>query len=259
MRFGVCCGIDQVPIVAEKGYDFVELGLAGTLRPEADNDDFEPMRRRVLDAPLPCEAFNCFLPGDLKITGPLADMPRLETYVATAMRRAGEVGGKIVAVGSGGARGVPDGFPHDRARWQLQRAFEIIGEEAARNGITVAIEPLCRKECNVINTVAEALELAREVDLPAVRVLADFYHVDEEDEPFTNLRDAGDLIVHIHTADTGRKHPGSGSYDYPGFFGVLKAVGYDARVSIECGWDDFPAQAGPALEFLKEQWEAAGG
>ena len=257
MRFGMCCGIDKIPLVADMGYDYVELALANVLCPEKDDGEFEPLRKQILAAPLPCETFNMFMSGDIKITGPEADMPRLSAYAATATRRAHEVGGQIIVVGSAGARNIPDGFPRDRAQWQLQHAFKIIGEEAALNDITVAIEPLCRKESNVINSVPEAVQLAREVNHPRVRVLADFYHIDEENEPMSNLIEAGDWIVHTHTADTGRMQPGSGSYDYPAFFAALKRIGYDTRVSLECGWNDFAAEGAPALEFLKNQWEHA--
>jgi len=254
MRFGMCCGIDRIPLVADRGYDYVELSMSGVLCPETEDDDFEPTRRQILAAALPCEVLNAFFPAELKITGPGVDVPRVKAYSATGMRRAREVGGKVAVVGSGAARNIPDGFPRDRAWSQLLEAFEIINEEAVRNEMVVAIEPLYRKACNVINSVPEAVRLAEELDLSNVKVLADLFHMDDENEPMSNVREAGDWMVHLHTPDTGSEKPGGGHYNTPGFFAALKAIGYDARISFERAWGDFAAEAGPALEFLKNQW-----
>ena len=64
----------------------------------------------------------------------------------------------------------------------------------------------------------------------------------------------GDYIHHVHVADTERKAPGTGEFDFDGFFGALKEAGYDGRISIECRWDDFDTEAPKALEFLKAKW-----
>ena len=61
---------------------------------------------------------------------------------------------------------------------------------------------------------------------PEIRVLADFFHMDEENKPLETLREHCDWVVHIHLADTGRRNPGTGSYPYDRFFGLLKEIGY---------------------------------
>ena len=94
--------------------------------------------------------------------------------------------------------------------------------------------------------------MAKRVDMPEVAVLADFYHMDEEDEPLSNIADAGAQLAHVHVADTGRLYPGTGSYDYPGFWAALGEAGYDARISVECNWRDFPSEVAPAMAFLRQ-------
>ena len=60
---------------------------------------------------------------------------------------------------------------------------------------TLAIEPLNRKESNIINSVAEGVRFARQVNRPEIRVLADFYHIDEEREPLDTLKTNGEWLA----------------------------------------------------------------
>jgi len=90
-----------------------------------------------------------------------------------------------------------------------------------------------------------------------VATLVDFYHLDEESEPIADIRSAGSWIAHVHTADTGRRPPGTGNYDYEAFFGALKAIDYDARVSVECVWGDFEREARASVQFLRRAWKDA--
>ncbi|MCJ7831372.1 MAG: sugar phosphate isomerase/epimerase, partial [Dehalococcoidia bacterium] len=96
-----------------------------------------------------------------------------------------------------------------------------------------------------------AVALAERVNRPEIGVLADFYHLEVEKEPFEHITQAGRHVIHVHVADTGRLYPGSGSYDYPGFWRAVRGAGYDGRVAIECNWRDFPTEAGPAMRFLR--------
>ncbi len=94
--------------------------------------------------------------------------------------------------------------------------------------------------------------MARQVGRPEIRVLADFYHMDEENEPLEHLVKYKDWLAHIHVADTVRLAPGTGQYPYEKFAGQLAQAGYEGLVSIECRWNNFAAEAGPAVQFLRQ-------
>jgi sugar phosphate isomerase/epimerase len=74
--------------------------------------------------------------------------------------------------------------------------------------------------------------------------------MEKDGEPIDAIVKDGDVLGHVHTADTDRYAPGTGVYDHAAMFRALKAAGYDGRVSIECGWKDFAAEIGPALAHL---------
>lgn len=250
MRFGVCAAPEQADRLAEAGYDYLEASVAGDLVPEEDEAAWAEKRRLLLALPLRPEAFNSFVRTG-KIVGPEANPARLRRYVDTALTRAAQVGGEVIVFGSGGARQIPDGFPKGRADAQLRDFLGFCADGGDRTGITVVIEPLARSECNYLNLVSEGAAWARAVSRRGVRALADTYHMEQEGEPVSAITDAGDVLAHAHTADTGRRAPGTGQYDHAAFFQALKAAGYDGRVSIECSWDDFAAEIGPALAHLR--------
>ena len=98
------------------------------------------------------------------------------------------------------------------------------------------------------------MRFAQRINRPEIRVLADFYHMDEEQEPLDTLKVNGDWLAHIHLADTGRKNPGTGMYDYDTFFGFLKDGGYKGMISAECSVEQPEADMRHSLKFLKRYW-----
>ncbi len=251
MRIGCCAPLEQASPVAAAGFDFLECTVV-SLKPEADAEAFEPIRRQAEQSPVPIEVCNIFLPGDLKIVGPAIDEERTDRYLQTALQRVQAMGADTVVFGSGRSRTIPDGFGREQAEEQIIAFLQRAASYAGPLGVVIAIEPLNRGESNIINTVPEALALARRVGHPSVQVLADLYHMQKDAETLANILEAGPYLRHIHVADTGNGPPGSGSYPYPEFAASLRAAGYTGRVSVECNWNDFDREAAPAVAFLRE-------
>ncbi len=250
IQIGCCCPLDQAEIARAAGFDYLECPLTSLL-PEETEAAFASVLASYQQSALPVLAFNIFLPGDLKVVGPAVDQPRLARYVQVALRRAQQIGAQLVVFGSGRSRSVPEDFPQTQGLDQLVDFLQTVAAVAAETGITIAIEPLNRKESNVINSVAEGVELARRVNQASIRVLADFYHMDEEAEPLEQIHQHAAWLAHIHVADTGRLAPGSGHYPYPAFAEQLRQIGYAGMISIECRWRAFAEEAGPAVAFLR--------
>lgn len=250
MRFGCCAGVDKIGIVEAAGYDYIELPSMAVM-PEKPASEFEQTLKQFEGYNIKAEAWNCLLPGDLKLTGPSVDFYRVERYLRTALERMARLGAQVVVFGSGGARSIPEGFSESEGRRQILEFIALCGSVASRNSLTLAIEPLNRKESNVINSVAEGVEFAELAAHPNVKALADLYHIDEESEPLSNIAAAGGMLAHTHTADTGRYSPGTGTYDHIGFFRALKEAGYDQRMSVECRWNDFDSECKKSVDFLR--------
>ncbi len=250
MRFGCCVGLDKLQAVQDAGYDYVELPVS-VVRPESADDEVRSTLEGITEFEIAPEVWNRLLPADMKVVGPEVDKYRIERYLRTAFERIEELGGEVVVFGSGKARMFPDGFPTDEANDQLTEFLTLAGQVAGPHGITLAVQPLNQKETNTIGLLSDALAMIHVVDHPFVKIAADLHHMQESGESMDHLIDAGPEIVHVHTADTGRRNPGSGSYPHAEFFEALKTIGYNDRLSIECEWRDFPAEIAKSLEFLR--------
>lgn len=251
MKIGCCVPRERIRSAREAGFAFAELAVTENLQPLVDEAAWRPVRQEILAGGLPVEAANVFFPGDWHLIGPQVDAAATRAYIETAVRRAQEIGIQVMVFGSGKARSIPQGYPEDRARQELQQVLRLLGEAGARHGVTIAFEPLRKAETNLVHTVAEATAIVRPLQLPRLQVLADFYHMDEEGEPLDNLLLPGELLAHVHVADTGRLAPGTGHYDYATFVARLRQAGYQGRISVECRWTDWEREAGQAFAFLK--------
>ncbi|WP_299088717.1 sugar phosphate isomerase/epimerase [uncultured Metabacillus sp.] len=253
MRFGCCTDINHSAIVKEAGFDFLECTVVSLV---PDNDgDYEKILNRYKQSSLPVEACNIFLPGNLKIVGNEINHGAVESYVEKALSRVKQIGARTVVFGSGRSRSMPESFSREKGEEQILMFLDMVADYADPLGITIVIEPLNRKESNMINSVPEAVEIAKKVNRDSIQVLADSYHMDEEKEPIEHLFTAKDHLKHIHVADTNRFAPGTGKYPYETFVHCLKQANYDGLVSIECNWKDFETEIFQTRHFLQKLFE----
>ncbi|MHB0856929.1 MAG: sugar phosphate isomerase/epimerase family protein [Anaerolineae bacterium] len=251
ISLGICIGTERVPDLAP-GYDYIEPTVVSTLVPVEDEESYSARKPALAKLTPPIRAFNVFVPSQIQVVGEAVDWDLVDHYVATAVRRAAGLGGKLIVFGSGGARSIPEGFSRALAWGQLVRFLNICADHVAAAGITIAIEPLNRRESNIINTYLEGVQLAKDVDRGQVRVLADLYHMMMDSEPLDDITREPDWLAHVHVADSNRRYPGSGSYPLARLFGILKDLRYQGGVSIECAWgESFSEESGHALRFLR--------
>jgi sugar phosphate isomerase/epimerase len=259
MRWGICTAAENAAAVKAAGWDFVEENVQTLLQGELADGQWKGLDR-TRGAALPVSAANCLVPGSIKITGPQADMAKLKEWMSRVVERSARTGMNILVFGSGGARQVPEGTSRETAFKQIVDFAKMSADLAARHGVTIVVEPLNRKECNIINSVAEAMTYVKAVNHPNLQCLVDSYHFWLEDEPLDNLKAAMPWIKHVHLADKdGRVAPGeSGTADYRPFFKVLKQGGYKGVISVEAMKFTDYANVGPrVLSFVKQQWNEA--
>lgn len=252
MRFGICTSLDNVNLLSDTGYDYIELGVGVALMPEAEETEFQKIKERVVNAPIKPEAFAGFIPRDIRVVGETVDFPRLSRYVETACRRASEIGGEIIVYGSSGSRNIEEGYSEDTALSQIADFLDMGADHAEAHDITIVVEPICKREGNIIRTVADGLAMAKRVNRKGIKALADLYHVWQEDEPMQNIVDAADLLAHVHIAEpVKRAYPGNDDFDFTDFFSALQKANYDGRISCECKFDNFEKDIKTALTTLK--------
>ncbi|HEY3329132.1 MAG TPA: sugar phosphate isomerase/epimerase family protein [Capsulimonadaceae bacterium] len=260
MRFGVCTGIENIGVLEAAGYDYIELSVAGHLAPEKPDSEVMPaLEAAFAGSTIKPEAYNGFLPGDLRVTGPVIDKARQEAYAEVACRRVAQLGGDTIVFGSGGARRVPEGFDKNEAYDQITEFLKRIAPIAARHGVTIVIEPLCAGECNILNGVAESMEIVERVGESSIQVLSDLYHVATDEQSYRETADAGEHLRHVHVATKeGRRAPVTADTEFiTDYFRSVLAAGYDGRVSVEGAWTSVADQAAEVLATLKAARTAA--
>ncbi len=234
MNIGICSGPADAARWQTAGYDFIEVNVQGPLKPLAPDAEFAPELAAIRAAALPARAANCFIPGNLKITGPQVDFATLTRYVTTAMARAEAAGIRTIVFGSGGARAIPDGFDRAAAYRQLLDFGRMVGPLAAPHGVTVVVEPLNRAECNVFNDLSECAAYVREVNHPNVQLLVDSFHWAKENNTVQDILAAGPLLRHVHIATyRTRIFPGAEECDFRPFLQALRTIGYTGDISLE--------------------------
>lgn len=236
--------------VKEAGYDYAETTV-GMLMKLTEEELALLTEKRAAKA-FEIQSCNSFLPGDFQVTDP-ACLPALTEYVDEAMRRMHLLGVQVVVFGSGKARTLPEAdVPAELAA--IEAFLRMCDEMGRKHEITVVIEPLNKKECNVFNSVSEGASMVRKLNLDRVKLLADAYHMYCENEYLCSLEENGDILCHTHVAEVpDRTYPGKHGGEYlKDFAKHLKGAGYCGRVTIECGFEDFVKEIGLSYPLMDQ-------
>lgn len=239
MRLG--CNIRdpwQAEAVIREGLDYIEMNLCYLMK--LSDEAYETFARRIENSPIKVEIFNLLLPldGSIPIVGEKADPQQQRAWFQEAFPKAARLGCRLMVFGSARARAVPPGYPPEKARADLVAFLRLLMEYAERYNIIVVTEPVCSLEVanDTIKTVPDAVELARQVGHPMLFALCDNYHMFHEQEPMSNILEAGSWIRHAHVSavNAERSYPTlDDGFDYAPYFNALKQIGYDDTLSLE--------------------------
>lgn len=126
-----------------------------------------------------------------------------------------------------------------------------VAGQAADRGVTILVEALPRAQCDVVQSVSEAVEIVKGINSPAIRTMFDTHNaVDEAEEHATIVDRYFELIQHVHINEMDGRHPGTGSYDFKPVLQVLKNRSYQGWVSLEV-FDFSPGAEKIANESLR--------
>ncbi|MBW1743995.1 MAG: sugar phosphate isomerase/epimerase [Deltaproteobacteria bacterium] len=265
MRFGICVYIEDVGAAERAGYDYVELTVTNVI-PAVGEADFQMLKKKLRSYSIQPEAWRRFLPSTVPVVGKAVNSAILTEYVKTTLDRISDLGGKVVVFGSPAARNIPEGFSTDKAHDQLIRFLHMTADVAAANDIIVVIEPIIRKNCNVINLVSEAVVLAHEINRPEIKTLADLYHMTGNDEPVNAITEASKDLYHVHMpvpdiAGLGEARSittAMPAYRIQEFLERLWRANYAHRVSVEDldrRFMNLEREAPLVLSHIREIWQ----
>ena len=116
----------------------------------------------------------------------------------------------------------------------LAEALHDLGQRAARHGQVLLYEPLNRYETNLFNRQADAAVFLRDRGITNVRLLCDLFHMNIEEADMAGaLAACGELVGHVHWADSNRRAVGFGHTDPAPIAAALEAINYRGYLSAE--------------------------
>lgn len=226
------------------GYTGVEIAPF-TLNPGADAVDVRdvPAERRrevrsqAADAGLEVVGLHWLLAKTLGfyLTSP-NDAVRASTaeYLKALAQLCGDLGGKIMVLGSPQQRNLLPGVGYEEAEAYAAEVLRAAMTACADNDVTIALEPLGPAEGDFMLTAESAIELAKQVDSPHCKLHLDVKAMASEKWPIDAIiRQSRDWLVHFHANDPNLLGPGMGEVGYGPIFAALRQIGYDGWVSVE--------------------------
>jgi D-psicose/D-tagatose/L-ribulose 3-epimerase len=257
----------------KSGYDGVELPLF-----EGTPEHYRRVGQAVRDCGLRCtglaiipdEARNCTSTDATMRAAGLAHL----TWAVDCLQAAG---GEVLCGPFYQPLGLFTGKPPSQdEKDRVADVHRTAALHAAASGIQLAVEPLNRFECYLMNTISAAADMVDEVHQPNYGVLYDTFHANiEEKNPVGAITPYIGAINHVHLSENDRGTPGKGHVPWAATFAALRAAGYDGWYVVEAFgralpeiaaatrvWRDFFSSDEEVVQFghdfLREEWARAG-
>jgi sugar phosphate isomerase/epimerase len=140
----------------------------------------------------------------------------------------------VMVFGSPKQRASTGGLSRAEATRHMAEGLASVAPQADDRGVTVLLEALPVNQCDVVQTLQEAVEIVEEIGSPAIQTMFDVHNAIDEREPHAALIEHFIAhIRHIHVNELDGSHCGAGDYDFGPIFTALERVNYKGWVSLE--------------------------
>lgn len=219
-------GNEAILEAGNAGFDFIEIPL---LKPQ--EFDVESHRRALELAGLKA-TFSLVLPEHAHMPSNPAGA---KLFLLSALDKIEALGGDYlagcIAYSLGTLTGQP---PREEERRTVVETLREVAEEAHSRGISLALEACNRYETYLYNTLADARETVLAVAAPNLKLHADTYHMNVEEEGFFEpIVRCADVLDYIHMSESHRGLVGSGTVDWQQVWRGLAEAGYRGKLVLE--------------------------
>ncbi len=191
--------------------------------------------RSVLDASGMLASCGTGLAPDTDISSPDPEIRRAGlAHLQACLAGAEKLGSPILGGVTYTAWGQTSGLGVQQRRDTCIQSLRLAGKMAADHGVTLCLEVINRFEGDLLNTVAQGIQLINEVDHPNIKLHLDTFHMNiEEDSLSEAILTAGNYIGHFHCAENNRKIPGEGHIPWGEVRQALQTVRYQGYLVTE--------------------------
>ena len=233
---------EQCKIMSDAGYTGVEIA-AFTLVQESVNELDAAKRQELVtvmnDHGLDCVGLHWLLappPQGLHFTTPdVAVRESTIQYLADLVDFCADLGGEVMIFGSPNQRNTV-GISVDEAKKNFADGLAAVADHSAERSVKILVETLDSSQTDVVNTMAESMEIVNMVSHPAIGTMFDYHNTLDESESLEELiRKYFDHIDHIQIQEMDGRHLGTGTAvtDFVDSFKALRELNYDKWISLE--------------------------
>ena len=250
----------QCDLVARTGYQGIEIAPFSLVKEGVE--ELGSVRRREMvrtmkAAGIECAGLHWLLsppPPGLHVTTSDQELRRKSwAYVEKLIDFCGDLGGTVMVFGSPKGRSTTAGQSVVEAKNHLADGLAGVADHAQRRGVKILLESLGHDQTDVVNTLAETVELLDRIAHPAIQTMFDFHNTTDETEPFPHLIEKFfSRIHHVHVQEMDGRYLGSGTAENEFFasFRKLKDLRFEKWISVEV-FDFSPGAETLAAESLK--------
>ncbi len=197
---------EQCEIIGRAGYSGVEIAPFTLV--ENGVGELTPAKRRQMvqdmnNAGIECAGLHWLLmapPAGLHFTTPDNQVrQRTVNYLVELIDFCGDMGGEAMIFGSPNQRSTTGGATRQEAVDYFVDGLARVADHAQQRNVKILVEALGSEQTDVVNTLAEAMEVVNRVDHPAISTMFDFHNTPDETEPLEVLvRKYFPHIEHVH-------------------------------------------------------------
>lgn len=233
---------EQCRIIGDTGYKGVEIASFSLVEEgvqEINSAGRAKMVAAMDNAGIECAGLHWLLappPKGLHFTTPDKQVrERTIEYFNALIDFCGDIAGRYMIFGSPKQRNTV-GISVEEANKYFADGLAQVADHAQRRGVKILIEHLDSTQTDVVNTLAQGLEIVKKVNHHYVELMFDFHNTADETEPFDVLISKYyDHIFHVHVQEMDGRHLGTGTAvnDFVKAFQMLKDLKFDKWVSLE--------------------------
>lgn len=213
------------------GYDGIEFAA------EPYSLDQDKMAELLEKYELVCTSLCGIFPEERDLTSDCPEVAeRAVKYICDSVDFAVKVKAPymIVVPSPVGRTELPENMTYEKAWKNAVKNIRIAADYAASKGVRLAVEAINRYETYLVNTLSKGYKFVKEVNHPAVGMMADMFHMSlEENNIGTSLRRISEYLMHVHIADNTREAAGLGITDFKEMLYVLRDIGYRGPLTME--------------------------
>lgn len=126
--------------------------------------------------------------------------------------------------------------------------------------VLLLFEPINSFEIDSYNSISDSINLIDEINSDHLKLLVDSFHTYLEEDPgiiWEYLEEISDYVAHLHLADSTRRAPGSGFFDFKKFLNIFERNQFNGFASIETimkpSFEDIAKESAIYLNLILEK------